>query len=254
MFSGETLHLLIRLRELAGVVDRFVVVESTVSFQGEPKEPLLPRLLAEGILGEFSDRVTPVIVDDVPDPGGDRGGLGTNLFMVRERHTRDAMMRGLPDDLPDDALVMYSDVDEIPAVPAVLAAHDRLLNGDAYLVLWMRMFVWSRRWLWPGPSWDTCVCLGRSWTPQQLRDLRGPMIDRGLIVPDGGWHLTWQGGVGACRRKLLTFSHAEHLDKLDRLGELAEQGVDINGVKLEPVDVATEPWPVWFSDHRDVWL
>lgn len=253
MFSGETLHLLIRLRELAGVVDRFVVVESTTSFQGERKEPVLPALLEQG-MGPWSDLIVPVIVDDVPAPGGNRGGLGTSMFMRRERHVRDAMQRGLPDDMPDDTLVMYSDVDEIPRASAVQAAHTALLEGGQDAVVFqMAMYVWSRRWLWPGPSWDTCATLGRRYGPQELRDMRGDMIDRGAVMHDAGWHLSWMGGVPACRRKLLTFSHAEHLGKLDRLEELAEQGVDINGVDLLAVDVDGSDWPVWFRDHPGVW-
>lgn len=252
LFSGETLHLLIRLRELAGVVDRFVVAESTTSFQGEAKVPVLPRLLEQG-LGPYTDLVTPVIVDDVPLPGGNRGGLGTNMFMRRERHVRDAMQRGLPDDLADTDVVLYSDVDEIPRVSAVEEAAQRLRDGADMLLFQQRMHVWSRRWLWPGPSWDTCATLGRRHGPQVMRDMRGVMIEAGDVVEDAGWHLTWMGGEVQNRRKLLTFSHAEHLSKLDRLGELADRGVDINGVDLVPVDVAATDWPQWFRDHPGVW-
>lgn len=254
LFSGEVDHLLIRLTELEGVVDYFVVAESTVSFQGESKALWLPNLLSEGLLDRWVHKMLVVYVDDVPGLGADRGPAGSDWFMLRERYVRNAMARGYLDIAKGNDLILISDVDEIPTTDAIAEANARLHNTERCLVFCMDSYVWSRSWVWPGPSWNTCAYLaGSGMTPQEARDARGPLIDHGHIVKNAGWHLTWQGSPEDRAHKLMTFSHAEHLNKLDELDDIVAAGMDINGVPLFPVDVDNTAWPVYFDDHPELW-
>jgi len=252
LYNGEFDHLKIRLEELWDVVDQFVVVESSVTFQGQKRELAYPDQDAWVQENYGPGKVIYVKVQDVPELGG-RGGAGTPEFMLRERYVRDAMRRGYGPLARDNDVILISDVDEIPRVSAVLEAQRRLMGTERSLVFQMGMYVWNRGWFWPGPSWNTCAYLaGSGIEPQEARDLRGQMVERGHIVGNAGWHLTWMGGPEANRRKLASFSHAEHLDKANKMEELAIVGYDINGVKLWPTE-DDEEWPRYFEEHPNLW-
>jgi len=252
LFAGELDHLLIRCHELEEIVDHFVVVEANTTFQGAPRTMVAHKMIEDGVLDRWKERLRLIQVTNVPHLDGAIGGAGSPTFMVRERFIRDQMMTGYWDARGHD-MILTSDVDEIPTVEGVREAQRRL-DLERSLVFCQKMFVWSRRWFWPGPSWNTCAYLaGSGFTPQQIRDLRFEMIQEGHVIREGGWHLTWQGGPDANRVKLASFSHAEHLDKMTQIEELALKGIDINNVQLSPVDIASEPWPRFFLDHPEVW-
>ena len=107
IFNGEMDALCIRLHELDAVVDCFVIVESTLTFSGRPREiafnPSHPDLAG------FVARIRHVVVDDMPD---------TTDPWTREVWQRNAVLRGAPDAAPSDLLVL-SDVDEVPSSAAV---------------------------------------------------------------------------------------------------------------------------------------
>ena len=91
-----------RLRYLSPVIDKFVLVESTVTHRGEPKELLFEK--NREMFSEWLDKIIHIVVCDNPD-GDDP--------WKRENHQRNCIVRGL-EGIQDDALVMVSDVDEIP--------------------------------------------------------------------------------------------------------------------------------------------
>ncbi|MBY0430568.1 MAG: N-acetylglucosaminyltransferase, partial [Rhodospirillales bacterium] len=101
-FFNEFDVLEIRLHELQGVVDRFVLVEADRTHAGQPK----PLYFHENRqrFAAFLDRIEHVVVRDMPE--------GDDPWR-RERFQRDCITRGLGGAGPDD-LVMVSDVDEIP--------------------------------------------------------------------------------------------------------------------------------------------
>ena len=98
-YFNEDLLLSLRLHTLDRVVDRFVVAESTHTFRGKPK----PIHFDPARFPEFRDRITHVVVDDMPTHLGDA--------WANEAHQRNALLRGLTDAASDDC-IMISDVDE----------------------------------------------------------------------------------------------------------------------------------------------
>lgn len=108
IFYNELDILDIRLHTLAPLVDRFVLVESTHTFTGQPK----PLFYAENKkrFAEFEDRIIHIVVDDMP--------AEAESTFVREAHQRSAIGRGLDEAKPDD-LIMVSDADEIPKPDAL---------------------------------------------------------------------------------------------------------------------------------------
>lgn len=189
-----------RLHELESVVDRFVLLESTVTFQNTPK----PLYFAEqkARYEQFLPRIRHIIVEDTP-------ALATHP-MVREVYQRNQLVRGFQDALPGD-WVLISDVDEIPRASTVATlsreagtayALGQTLHHDFINLRCLTHPVWygtrmARAYqLLPGPR--------RQWEPQTLRV--DPYIPK---VPDAGWHFSFLGGVAAMQAKLAAWSHYE---------------------------------------------
>jgi beta-1,4-mannosyl-glycoprotein beta-1,4-N-acetylglucosaminyltransferase len=129
-FFDEFDLLEIRLAELSSVVDRFVLVEATTTFQGEPK----PLHFAENKarFRDHLDKIEHVIVDmpEVPPRLSRKSRNKSNLDRARawdrEYYQRDQIARGLTGANPDD-IVMVSDVDEIPRKSVL----ENLVRSDA---------------------------------------------------------------------------------------------------------------------------
>ena len=100
----------LRLAVLDSIVDRFVIVEGTRTFSGQPK----PLWFDEhrDRYAKWLPKIRHVVVDDGPD---------FRDPWLYENHQRNAGARGLGD-LPDDAQLIVSDRDEIPNPDAVARA------------------------------------------------------------------------------------------------------------------------------------
>ncbi len=218
----------LRFEELASVVDRFVVVESPVTFSGSPK----PLLFAENRtrFERFASRIIHVVVDDMPS-GADP--------WARERHQRDAIRRGLNGAARGDA-VIFSDVDEIPSADAVRRWHPRLgaqRFDQLFCYYWMN-------------------CVGGHWAGSRI--LPFDDIDRFAgfhairhtdfpLLDNGGWHFSYLGGADGIRAKLAAYSHTDlNIPKYRaevHLAAVTSLGIDLFGRS----DLNFEFWDV---DHR----
>lgn len=121
-FNEEEL-LELRLNELEHVVDAWVLVEATHTFSGKPKTAMLD--LEDQRWSRFRDRIIHVIVDDMP--------MNVDAW-GRERHQRNAIMRGLGECDPHD-LVILGDADEILRPGAIEEIGRRLDTGFAVPML-----------------------------------------------------------------------------------------------------------------------
>ncbi|MFN3875521.1 MAG: hypothetical protein ACK4L7_06380, partial [Flavobacteriales bacterium] len=124
-FFNELDLLEIRLRELDAVVDRFILVEATLTHQGRPK-PLCYAQHADRF-AQWHRKLTHVVVDRFPEARGGAWAL--------EQHQRNRIIDGLKGIAPTDQ-VMISDVDEIPRPEAVL----RAARTRGYRIFRQRMF------------------------------------------------------------------------------------------------------------------
>ncbi len=191
LFHDELEVLDLRLEILDEVVDRFVVVESTVTFSGRAK----PLHFADHRerFGRWADRIVHVVVDDTPAVGDDR--------WARERFQRDALGRAMGGCSGSD-VVLVSDVDEIPHPDRVA---DRRLGR--YRQVETQYFLdcvqdeephhgTVARW------WFEVAALG----PQRVRDERFSLP----VVPDGGWHFSSAMAPERISTKLRSYAHAEY--------------------------------------------
>lgn len=267
-FFNELDLLEIRLRELDAVVDRFVLVEATLTHQGQPK----PLHFAENKqrFAPWLHKLVHVVVDRYPPRDGDDA-------WVYEKHQRNSILEGLKGIGPGDQ-VMISDVDEIPRPEKVTAA----ATGKGLRIFRQRMYYYylncvnatqqgGAGYRWNGTVMvdgamlvrppqhyrELGVLLMNTFAPPPLRQLyytvklRWRLLREGITIryiDEGGWHFSYLGGVDRIISKLEAFAHTEY-NKPDykdpeRIRTAIAQGKDIFGrgfqYRFVPLD---DSWP-----------
>lgn len=195
MFFNELDVLEIRLHELAGVVDRFVIVESTRTFTNRPKPCYY--LDNKQRFVDFHDRIVHVLVEDF-----DGVNMG-NPWEVEAYH-RKCILRGIQDCKPDD-IIMVSDADEIPRPEAV---RERSKSG----ILGLQIFdhSWSCYFLNCLDGTKKCTHMFPYRFLQIRPDIENYRQANFVSVRAAGWHFSFMGGVESIKEKVRAYSHTEH--------------------------------------------
>lgn len=240
-FFREFELLELRLAVLDPIVDRFVIAEGSRTFSGNPK----PMWFAENRerYAKWQSKIRYVPVDDWPE--------SSDPWII-ENHQRNALARGF-DDLPDDAHIILSDLDEIPNPTALERAVGR--PGVNWLSMRnYRMFINAasvNKPLWMGgaktltygefkrsanlPRFKYCKFAPRGCNSGASAVKVRRMKDSALIR-DGGWHFSFLGGVEEITRKIQAYSHQERNtpEFLDpkRLERLLAEGYTVNGARI----------------------
>ena len=223
-FFNELELLEIRLHELDGLVDRFVLAESTMTHSGKPK----PLFFHENRIKfqKFLPKIAHIIVTDMPvtqDP------------WVRENHQRVCIMRGMPHAQDSDTLIL-SDLDEIPRASAVREAMpfpEIAMLDMAFYAGYLNAYGGQWAYAKVGP-----VSEYRKIGLQAAR----LKTDCSRVVKDAGWHFSYIGGVDRMAMKLESFAHQEReVQKHNRRDELKkkfETGIHWNGSVMDfrPID------------------
>lgn len=202
-FYNELDILELRLCVLDAHVDRFIIVESELTHAGGPKELFFEKNKQR--YAQWLDKITHIIVrvEDMP--------IDKNPWS-REKYQRDCILQGLKS-VPDDAIVMLSDVDEIPDMA-------RISLGTLPVVIHMWMFEYSFEYLHTGEPWFgtviTTVSDMKTRTPTFFRDNRWSF----KRFTYAGWHLTSFGDASHVLNKINTYAH--HAD----VGIFAERTVE----------------------------
>lgn len=237
-FFNELDLLQIRFQEMSPVVDRFVLVEATKTFQGVPK----PLYFDENrhLFEPFLDKVVHVVVDFPEVVTNDLSRK--SQAWGREEYQRDAIARGLATAAADD-FVMIGDVDEIVSAPILRRVLDTWTQ-DRLVVFMMPMFYGflDRRSTDPtleNGEWGlgprlvrrrhfTTAQKMRNSRPFRSKKLRGSWLGEmharlmnGLksgifckpeIVRTAGWHFSSIGNWENYRAKVAAFAHEECKD------------------------------------------
>lgn len=204
-FYNELDLLELRLEELYDHVDAFVIVEAPWTFQGKPKPLVLKDNLAR--FARFADKIVHVVADGAPGPSP----------WDREKHQRDAILRGLEGRAADGDVVFVTDVDEIPRPAAVDAIRrSPLLAGrlNRLSVDYSCGFVDFRC----SYKWHKLISL-----PYGLLKAMGPDLARfmaiakyGTLLYNCGWHFSWLGGIETVIGKLRSYAHSEYTGLADQ--------------------------------------
>jgi len=249
MLSNEIDLLELRLKELDGVVDRFVIVESPWTHQGRPKELIFEKYRDR--FSAYADRIVHVVAEER------RGGVPWE----QESYQRECIRLGLDRaGAKDDDLLILGDIDEFPRVEVIrrIVEDDDLSSRLVGLSYTIYAFFLNYKLYSPFIRPLTMpVGLGRALGLNLSRQLLVRTFPFPVpIIHDAGWHFTWLGGVDAVWTKLQNFCHLELLD-----GELTKESLrekfargDFSilqmGVagKFVPID---ERFPATFRDHLD---
>jgi len=190
MFNNEPDIFSLRLMELGDVVDWFVVIESDATLGGEPRSfAFNPKAYAQ-----HSDKIVHVKIS-VPIGGVKR---------ENERRQRDELAASLSI-YPDDAVVMFSDVDEIGRADVIRSfneiANNEIVSTQLDLFLFYLNMKSSVAWF-PGPRALRLGTLRKC--GNSFDDLRSDKITScsTRLIKDAGWHFSHMGGNGRVREKV----------------------------------------------------
>lgn len=235
-FYNELDLLDLHLEELYDHVDKFVIVESTKTFQGNDKSLFLKLNWNRYI--KYHDKIIHIIVEDSP--------CSANAW-DNEEFQRNAIMRGLTHADPDDICII-GDVDEI--LRAEVVDHMRA-NPTDMMGFRVPYFNFKFNYMLVNNTesytvWTTACRVKFLDNPNSFRsarfDLNGlPMNYEDNMIrmyEHAGWHFTYLGDEEFIRNKIRSFSHAElnyneFLDKIN-VDEMIASGVGVNPLDPRP--------------------
>ena len=232
LFFNELDLLDIRLNLLNDVVDKFVILESTITFSGKTKKLFFNE--NKQLFEKFSDKIIHIIVDDTPEDfnnlsftsntsnikdalknktlkhlnestGWNRNNANEAQW-GREIYQRESITNGFLN-CDDNDLIIVSDVDEIPNPAELLKIKD---SGQSDVFEFRQnMFFYNINTLkergWSGPKiahWSVIK-------ENSLNILRQNKLTNN-VVENGGWHLSFMGGENRIKDKLEAYAHQEY--------------------------------------------
>jgi hypothetical protein len=237
LFNDEEFHLQCRIKELIGVVDRFIAIEGNRTMSGKEKPYYL-----EGKEAKYRKygvdflKVDLSWLDGVPEQTGAWVQPGTQEHWKRDWKQRNAFTK-LQATFPDDTVFIMGDVDEIPKRRAV-----QDFDGEAS-VLMMDHLIYSVNWAsqdkWPGSV------IGMKTQMKNFPRVRNARWGY-KPVPHGGWHLGWFGGELAIEKKAKEFAHGEMAEHAKIISEqYPRQHIRPAGGVLVPYD---GDLPIWVEE------
>ncbi|MCK5642728.1 MAG: N-acetylglucosaminyltransferase [Gammaproteobacteria bacterium] len=263
-FFNELDLLEIRLNELDHVVDKFVLVEATRTFQKQPKPLYFEENKSR--FKNFEDKIIHIVVDEYP-----------NFFtrfriptpMDYDNHQKNQVIRGLKDAKPDDVII-YSDLDEIPN-PEKITEYSKKPGYKVFEQRFLSYFINCA--VVNCPVEPTLPFkMGQIWwrgsvmanykefnDTKSFRKMRDYSEDKITLIENGGWHFSYLGGLEQVLYKLQSFAHTKEnkygikkaIDRAE-LETLLSEGRDILGrdisYKFIPLDSS---FPEYIIKNKD---
>lgn len=246
-FFNELELLDIRLNILDKYVDKFVLVEGTITHSCKPKPLYFDQY--KSLYKKFLNKIIHIVVEDMPI---------NKDYWIPERFQRNAISRGLVNASATD-IILISDLDEIPRPTKFLEI--RSTGISIFLMDYYVYYLNSRS---PDePYWNMgtrAVHMGEMVSPQETRmwgSNRTPIGNKFAIF-NGGWHFSYTGGLERVQEHLantpdqqlrgVNVSHDIHKNE-----ELMAKGKDPTGWRphvwrVVPID---DTFPRYIIDNQD---
>ena len=195
LFYNELELLDIRLNTLNDVVDKFVLVEATVTHTNKPKILFYEKNKAR--FKKFHNKIIHVIVKDTPN---------VSLPWIIERFQFEAAVRGLKNCKPAD-IILHGPVDEIPNPKKIKEYAKKpgkiktfVMNLSYYYLNFMKT---------GKPNWEGT----RMFLYKEIPSFQSIYFTRyfptDVYIANGGWHFSYIGGVKRIQQKLASMAHQE---------------------------------------------
>jgi beta-1,4-mannosyl-glycoprotein beta-1,4-N-acetylglucosaminyltransferase len=213
MFSGELDMLELRLNELGGVVDHFVIVEATEPHGAAGRREVTDPDRLKAVIGPFKDKVHyEVITLDPPYTDRESGWRRENY------HRASLMAPVLQWSTSPQDVILVSDADEIPRADVVKNLAPWLVSSGQLAYFGLDMYLYNVNTYMediPGQSWK----LSYAGTVESFQKAGGLQPPRGhldqtkpsgnyAVVEGAGWHFSSFFDLPRLREKLRTFAHS----------------------------------------------
>ncbi|CAK0732436.1 hypothetical protein CVIRNUC_000131 [Coccomyxa viridis] len=216
-YNGELVTEL-RLKYLYGVVDEIMVVESRMTFSGKRKDFLYTDR-DRRVFDPYIDKVTFLIIDEVPDPKEDwlkkniASWMSNPIVWHRESYQRDyAASKIQSKHKGKKYVVLCSDIDEIPNRDFVTELSTQQGYEQAHEACYMAMNFSYYNFHWASPQdWMKAFAISdRGISRRSLNEYRLGNPYDGRVKQNAGWHLSYYMSVSDIARKLGSFGHTEY--------------------------------------------
>jgi beta-1,4-mannosyl-glycoprotein beta-1,4-N-acetylglucosaminyltransferase len=212
LFFNEIDLLKLRLKELNDVVDHFVLVESTKTFSNKQKSLFYDS--NKELFTEYHNKITHLVCSKMP---------ANRIWRSRRRSAwkrqeiqRNFLAEGINKISPNnDDLILLSDVDEIPDPRTLLELKDSKFSSLANLEQDLYYYNITCR---HEEKWHLALISSYKSLMPHLNSLHRLRIDRShpskaSIIPRGGWHFSYFGGVDAIMNKIKNLSAHTEIDR-----------------------------------------
>jgi beta-1,4-mannosyl-glycoprotein beta-1,4-N-acetylglucosaminyltransferase len=288
LFFNELDLLEIRLNVLDKVVDKFILVEASVTHQGENK----PFIFEENKerFSSFLDKIIHIKIDNIPSTFSIIPSIipttfkeqcfyniykdiaQTRLFnrfdpnemgFGRDFFQKECVKLGM-EEANDDDILISSDLDEIPN-PEIIARLGEFFEEDdlytfnqTHYCYYLNMLHYSHidntrhnreiNTNWKGSRMGQWKTLKN----YSLNELRAQ--DNNDIL-GGGWHFSWMGGIDRVKTKLQSYSHQENnksniIESVDNMLSVEDVIYDFRGDKSVKVEIGYDH-PEYLIKNQD---
>lgn len=265
IFFNELDLLEIRLNILNDFVDYFVLVESTRTFTGNDK-PLYYQENKDRFK-DFNHKIIHIVVDDMPNSAEElnaRGNVNSiqrdiirdclttpnvprgAAHWLREFYQKEQIKRGLVN-AEDEDFVLISDLDEIwdPNIE-----FDFSFNGNYRLNQKVFTYYLNNR---SSEDWHgTVASKYKNIKNYSVNHIRTPNRNQYQVIPNGGWHFTFQGGKEAIKNKIEAYSHQEKNNNSikSNIARNMELNIDVFGRRFK-LWVDNDNLPTYIKNNKE---
>lgn len=210
-----------RCRLLSGVVDRHVMIEGSLTLQGQPRNPSTV---------ELPPKVERHVVE-LPEGRDGVISMLSDLNWQRERTQRNAVADLVANEDPD-AVVLVCDADELVDPEAIPRIARATMRGPVHLI--MDTYYYGFGWMAPDPIWQPVAARVKDLKRRDIFAMRiGGLNGK---VKNAGWHCSYWGGSHRVKEKLATFAHEENSapERRQMILDGWKTGTGPNGEELVP--------------------
>lgn len=208
-FYNEIDMLMYRLNTLYDVVDKFVLVEATLTHRGNGKSLYFKE--NKEMFGRFLDKIIHVIDDGLnPNPVVNPTREMNDDVWKNENHQRNSIQDGVKQlSLNENDILIISDVDEIPNPNILRMLREKNMKID-HICLSQDMYYYNLTTL-NYSKWFASKIVSYSYYVNVLN--YSPQLCRTVMtkkcIENGGWHLSYFGDAQFIQNKLKEFAHQE---------------------------------------------